>query len=96
MYQTTHKGIVFIEGRPEHCVELGEVAIAIDGFFTQAQLKTLNDVKDLMAEKVLAAGGNAVVNFSYGQKSVGFWKAFASRDGTVWYGDGIIARIPTN
>lgn len=96
MYQTTHNGIVFIEGRPEHCDELGEVCVAIDGFITQAQLKTLSDVKDLMAQKVRSAGGNAVVNFSYGQKSVGFWKSLLSLDDVAWYGNGIMATIPTD
>ena len=95
MYQSEYQGVLFIEGTPDEFEALGPVQVSIDGFgLTQAQLMTLDDVKDLMLSKVRELGGNAVVDFKYGQKSVGFWKSLMSLDDVAWYGTGTIAKIP--
>ncbi len=40
-----------------------------------------------------AKGGNALVGFTYGQRSVGFFRSFVSRDDQVWYGAGEAAIV---
>ena len=57
------------------------------------QLKDLDDVKRLMAKRVREQGGNAVVDFRYGQRSVGFWRSLIDRDDVSWYGEGNIALL---
>ena len=93
MYTTTFDGIRFIEGRPPGARTLKPIRIEISGILTSAQLKNLDDVKRLMARQVKEAGGNAVVNFKYGQKSSGFWRSLIDRDDVYWYGGGEIAVV---
>lgn len=69
------------------------VRVEIGGVLTSAQLKNLDDVKRLMAERTRLAGGDAVVDFKYGQRSVGFWRSLVDRDDVTWYGEGQIARL---
>ncbi len=94
MFETVSDGIRFIEGMPKNCEIIGPVNVRIDGVFTSAQLKNLGDVKKLMAEKVKQSGGNAVVQFTYGQRSVGFFASLLFRDDVSWYGSGQIATVP--
>jgi hypothetical protein len=91
VYTTTFEGITFIEGRPESARIIKPIRIEIGGVFTSAQLKNLDDVKRLMVGDARKAGGNAVVNFKYGQRSVGFWRSLIDRDDVHWYGTGSIA-----
>ena len=93
MYTSIYQGITFVEGLPPKFREIRPIRVEIGGIFASAQLKNLDDVKRLMAEQVRSAGGNAVVNFNYGQKSVGFWESIFSRDDVNWYGAGSIAFI---
>lgn len=95
MFTTVLDGIRFVEGRPADAREIEHVSVSIGGVFQSAQLRNLDDVKRLMAERVRRAGGNAVIEFRYGQKSVGFWASILQRDDVNWYGSGIIALIPT-
>jgi hypothetical protein len=85
------QGIKFIEGRPPAATIIKPIRVEIGGVFISAQLKNLDDVKRLMAEQVRAAGGNAIVDFKYGQRSVGFWRSLLDRDDVNWYGEGQIA-----
>lgn len=94
MYTTLHDGIRFVEGRPDDARILGPVEVSIGGALTSAQLKSLDDVKQLLVERAKAAGGNAVVCFRYGQRSVGFWESLFHRDDVGWYGSGLIAVLP--
>lgn len=91
MYTTTADGITFVEGRPAGATIIGPVHVEIGGILTSAQLKNLDDVKKIMAERARSAGGNAIVDFKYGQKSVGFWKSLIDRDDVQWFGEGQIA-----
>ena len=52
----------------------------------------MDDVKKKMAALAKEAGGNAVVQFKYGQRST-IWTALFGLDDVGWYGDGIIARV---
>ncbi|SFJ07542.1 hypothetical protein SAMN05421753_11573 [Planctomicrobium piriforme] len=93
MYETTFDGIRFIEGHPDNAHLLEPIQIGIGGVFASAQMKNLDDVKRMMAAKAKAVGGNAVVQFAYGQKSAGFLASLFSRDDVNWYGNGQIARV---
>lgn len=93
MYESVFEGVRFIEGRPERTRLLEPLSVQIGGVFQSAQLKNLDDVKKIMAGRVLAAGGNAVVDFKYGQKSVGFWSSLFQRDDVNWHGSGMIAIV---
>jgi hypothetical protein len=94
MYESTFEGIRFIEGKPAKCHLLEPVKIEIGGVIQSAQLKNLDDVKRLMAQAARSKGGNAIVGFTYGQRSVGYFRSIFQRDDVNWYGEGWIARIP--
>ncbi|MCA9108551.1 MAG: hypothetical protein KDA52_01275 [Planctomycetaceae bacterium] len=94
MHVTMQDGITFYEGFPEIYQPLAKVDIEIGGMLvTQSQLKTLRDVKRELAARASKAGGNAIVNFQCGQKSVGFFRSIFQLDDINWYGTGIIAQV---
>jgi hypothetical protein len=93
MYTTIFEGVTFVEGRPQTVRVIEPVRVEIGGIFTSAQLKNLDDVKHLLADRARQAGGNAIIDFKYGQKSVGFWRSLFDRDDVHWYGEGQIARL---
>ena len=91
MHIIEFEGVRFFEGRPPNARVLGPVNIRIGGILRSAQLKTLDDVKGLIVKRVRLAGGNAVVDFRYGQRSVGWLDSLFQRDDVNWYGSGQIA-----
>jgi len=93
MFATFAAGIVFIEGECHGCREIGPVSVRIGGMFTQAQLKSLEDVKRQMAATVSQMGGNGLIRFKYGQRST-FWASIFGLDGVTWYGEGVAAELP--
>jgi len=93
MYESVYDGIRFVEGVPPSAELLDEVTVEIGGVFTSAQLKSLDDVKQLMAGLAKRQRANAIVDFTYGQRSVGFLASLFSRDDVAWYGKGIAARL---
>jgi hypothetical protein len=93
MYESTFDGIRFVEGTPPGAETLGLVSVEIGGVFTSSQLKSLDDVKRLMAGMARERGATAIVDFTYGQRSVGLLASIFSRDDVAWYGRGIAARI---
>jgi len=88
MHKTEYNGISFYEGSIDGCQTIRHCKVTITGFFSQSQLKSLTDVKKNMAIQVKKAGGNAIINFKYGQKS-NFWAIFGIDD-ISWYGEGDI------
>ena len=92
MYSSVYKGVLFVEGMPENCTVIQDISTEINELFGQSQLKSLDHVKDKMVEVVKSAGGNAVVDFKYGQKST-FWKSLFGLDGVMWYASGKIAIV---
>ena len=92
MYCSEYKGVLFIEGMPENCRILCDISTEINECFGQSQLKSLDDVKEKMIVAVQKAGGNAVVDFKYGQKS-SFWKSLFALDDVAWYASGKIAIV---
>jgi hypothetical protein len=95
-YKFVYKGITFIEG-PEPSAKILQ-RIEYKKLLTyNAHNKSLDCVKDQLVEKTIALGGNAVVNFKYGQKNLGWFKSLILRldDNIKWYGYGFAAIIPT-
>jgi hypothetical protein len=87
MYWAEYKGVYFIEGMPSGAQPIRAVKAELLG-----QLKSLDHVKDAMIRQVKSAGGNAVIDFKYGQK-----KSFWGYDSTKWTGSGTIAKVsPSN
>lgn len=93
MHISEYDGIYFVEGIPPEARIIGNISTVLDGAFRNAQLKNLDDVKKAMAEQVRSYGGNAVVDFKYGQHSTGFWQSLFSLDNVCWKGEGKIACI---
>ena len=92
---TKHNGVVFTE-LPDikfKYTVIKHISIDIDGGLTHSQLKTLDDLKTELAREVLFFGGNALKNFKYGQRSVGFLGSILSLDDVNWYGSGDVIII---
>jgi len=96
MHITIYKGIAFIEGIYPEAKPIEPIEVSIGGFLSQSQLKTLNDVKDLMVDKARQMGANAIVDFSYGQKSPSFLGSIFNLDDVNWYGRGIGVNLLTH
>jgi hypothetical protein len=92
MHWSELDGVYFVEGRPGGAQAIRPITSELLGAFSSSQLKTLDHVKRGMAIEVLHAGGNAVVDFKYGQRS-SFWKSLFSVDDVFWHGSGTIAKI---
>lgn len=94
-YVSIYKDIIFIEGSEPTAVPVGKIEYK-KKFSFNAQLQTLNCVKDQLVQKAIALGANAVVEFQYGQKSSGWFKSslLACDDNIKWYGSGVAARLP--
>jgi hypothetical protein len=93
LYTTIFEGVKFVEGLPASASIIKPIRVEIGGVLTSAQLKNLDDVKRLMANQARAAGGNAIVDFKYGQRSVGFWRSLIDLDDVYWYGEGNVALV---
>lgn len=93
MFVSELEGILFVEGDVPGGQVLGPLKVTLDGYFVDAQLKSLDDVKKQIVSKVTQAGGNALLQFKYGQRSASSWWSF-SRDNVLWYGEGVIALLP--
>lgn len=93
MYYSKDYDVFFVEGNPDGTTILQNISTVLDGYFSNVQLKSLDDVKREMAKQVLEHGGNAVVNFKYGQRSGGFFECLFSHDNVRWIGQGEIAII---
>lgn len=94
-YATFYKGILFIEGIELSAQILGKIEYK-KNFSYNSQSKTLNCVKDQLVEKTIALGGNAVIDFQYGQKTSGWFKSLLLNydDNIKWFGNGVAAIIP--
>lgn len=80
-FVTVYHGIIFIEGEHPQAVKKLNAYTRIGGF--GAQLRNLNDIKDIMAYTAKQNGCNCVVNFCYGQIH-----KIISIDDVLFVGDG--------
>ena len=83
-FVTVHNGVVFIEGDHPRAVKRYTAETRVGGF--GAQLRNLNDLKEIMAQTAKLNGCNCVVNFTYGQKS-----KLIAIDDVAFTGDGFYA-----
>ena len=95
MYISVYKGFIFIEGHEPSARVLGKVEYK-KNFSFNAQDKTLNVVKEQLMEKAISMGANAVMDFTYGQKSSGWFKSslFSLDDNIKWYGSATAIILP--
>jgi hypothetical protein len=82
-----HNDIIFVEGSLPAVTE-GPLIECDLSFKMGAQLKSLRDVKDHLAQKAKDQGYNAVLNFTYGHKSR--WLAI---DDVAFWGKGCLANV---
>lgn len=92
MYSAEFQGIYFVEGSPPGAQRMSPVSTELNGLFSQNQLKSLDDVKSRLCAIVRERGGNAVIDFKYGQRST-FWKGLIGMDDVHWYASGMVAQI---
>ena len=76
-YETTIHGVRFIKS----------ISVTVDQSLS-GQPRTLDDVKNEMAKLAKAYGGNAVMNFRYGQRHGSFLRVIMMQDEVYWYGTG--------
>ena len=93
-YTSIYKGIIFIEGEEPSAKILGQVEYK-KLFSFNSHIQTLDCVKDQLIEQTIALGGNAIINFKYGQKSSSWFTSslFSLDDNIKWYGNGLAAII---
>jgi hypothetical protein len=84
-YSTVFEDIIFVEGADPDSKLIERIECDLS-FKLGAQLKNLNDVKRVLAEKARSVGANAILDFKYGQKSR--WLAL---DDVAYYGSGVAA-----
>jgi len=91
---TETDGVRFYEGQVDSpkMETLGPIEFQ-SRLWESAEAKNLSDVKRNLAHQAKTLGGNVIVEFAYGQKSVGFLKSMFSRDEVHWFGRGVVARI---
>ena len=94
MKPTECDGVLFFEDFPADFVQGEEISTQMGGVFRSVQLASLRDLKIQMAKECKRRGNNAVIGFTYGQKSVGFFKSLISRDDVVWFGGGYLSLLP--
>ena len=94
-YTFFYKDFIFIEGQEPTAKILGPIEYK-KSFTFNSQSKTLDCVKDQLLEKAKALGGNAVINFKYGQQTANWFKSclFGLDDDIKWYGSGTAAILP--
>ena len=86
-YTVIFNGIIFVEGNYPNA-NRGSLVECDLSFKFGAQLKSLRDVKENLAEKARKNGFNAILDFTYGQKSR--WLAI---DDVAFWGKGCLANI---
>jgi hypothetical protein len=88
-YTVIYNGIVFIEG--PHPTAIRGPSVECDLSFTfGAQLKSLRDVKDKLAEQARSQGYNCITDFTYGQKH-----RLLANDDIAFWGKGCLVNLST-
>lgn len=87
-FTTIYNDIVFIEGDNKNASRLRAVESDLS-FVFGAQLKSLRDVKENLSLQAKQNGANAILDFTYGQKSR--WLAI---DDVAFWGKGVLAVLP--
>ncbi len=90
---TERGGVRFDERQPPGFRALGRIDTTLNNAFGQDQLKSLRDVKDVMARQAIEMGANYIANFTYGQKNGSFLQQLWSVDNVLWYASGDAGRV---
>lgn len=85
-FVTAHNGILFIEGDHPRAIKRYSAETRVGGF--GAQLRNLNDLKQIMADTARKNGCNCVVNFTYGQQT-----KIMAIDDVAYVGNGFYAQL---
>lgn len=85
-YVTAFQGIIFIEGDHPRAQKVYSANERVGGF--GAQMRNLDDLKNIMATKARSCGCNCVVNFTYGQRT-----KLIAIDDVAFVGSGFYARL---
>lgn len=93
MRYTVTDGVAFIEENVPSARLIQGIETSMDSFFRQTQLKSIESLKQAMARRAIALGGNCIICFEYGQKQSSFWKSLLSLDDIYWQGKGIVAIV---
>ena len=89
-YTVIYNDVIFVEGNHPNA-DRGSFVECDLSFKFGAQLKSLRDVKDNLSEQAKSKGYNAILDFTYGQKSR--WLAI---DDVAFWGKGCLANISQN
>jgi hypothetical protein len=92
MYFSKFDDVLFVEGDPPGVQTIRPISTQHDGIFSQSQLKSLDTLKRVMAAEAKRAGGNAIIQFTYGQRNT-FWRSLLSIDDVWWHASGVIANV---
>ncbi len=93
MRKSVFDGVTFYEGTPDGFTPIQPITSQLNSAFGQDHLKSLSDVKQVMASQAKKFGGDVVANFQYGQRNGSVWKQLWSIDNMLWFGSGIIGKI---
>jgi hypothetical protein len=86
---TELNGVFFTEKSVSGATQLKHIKVEIS-----RQNSDLSEVKARLAEQVHRAGGNALINFRYGQRKHGWWELFLLKwDTESWHGEGDAVRL---
>ena len=88
-YKSVYNDVIFIEGNSEFVKSLGQVEYKKDKLYNN-QLQNIDNVKEQLSRKAKELGGNAIINFKYGQKSTTWFRSMllAFDDNVNWFGNG--------
>ena len=88
-YKSLYNNIIFIEGQENYIKHLGKVSYTKESFYNN-QLKNLDDIKAQLSKKAKMRGGNAIINFTYGQKNTTWLRSLLLLldDNVNWFAQG--------
>ena len=89
-FTCVYEDMIISEGSLEKAQSLGAIEVDLS-FAFGAQLKSLRDVKSELVRQARNLGGNAIDNFTYGQKHR--WLAI---DDVAFWGKGTAVRLPAD
>ncbi len=96
-YSSVFNGFLFIEGPEPYAQPLGKVEYnKYEHQFYNQQLLGLDKIKEQLLHKARALGANAIVDFTYGQKSTSWFRSMVLSfdDNINWYASGTAVTIP--
>ncbi len=90
---TERGGVKFDERCPVSFVKICHLDTSLNSALGQDQLKSLRDLKEVMAAEAKRLGGNYIANFKYGQRNGSVLQQLWSVDNILWYGSGDVGTL---